>query len=234
MTKRWMIWVGAILLIALIALFPLRVALGISDLERMGFTARQVAGTIWYGRIGELHLRSQPLGTFEGKLDPTALLLGNVSMRINRMDSPDGVLTGQLIAGFRRGLKDADGRVTVGAMFAPLPVEALELKGATLLFRNGRCAEAGGSVTPLIALPAPGLNLGLDFTGTLECNGDRVRVRSRSASGKEMFEFQADADGGYRAQISVSGATPQAAAALSLLGFRQSARGLTLSTQGRL
>lgn len=234
MTGRWMIWTGGILLLASVALFPLRVALGMSDMERMGFTARQIAGTIWYGRIGELHLRSQSLGTFEGELDPTALLLGNVSMRINRMDSPDGVLTGQLIAGFRRGLKDADGRVTVGAMFAPLPIETLELKGATLLFRDGRCVEAGGSVTPLIALPAPGLNLGLNFTGRLECNGDRVRVRSLSASGKEVFEFQANAGGSYRARISIRDATPEVGAALTLFGFKQSGQGLTLSTRGRL
>ncbi|HYI42845.1 MAG TPA: hypothetical protein VD768_04400 [Sphingomicrobium sp.] len=57
MRRPWVPWLSGILAIALVGLFPLRVALGSSDLERIGFTARQVAGTIWYGRIGSLNLR---------------------------------------------------------------------------------------------------------------------------------------------------------------------------------
>ena len=234
MRRRWIIWTAGILALAMIALLPLRVALGMSDLERIGFTARQVAGTIWYGRIGELQLRSQSLGTFEVQLNPAALMFGNVSMQFNRMDSPDGVLNGEMVAGFRRGVKGANGRIAVAAMFAPLPIEALELKDVSLLFRNGRCVEARGSVTPVIASPVPGVDLGTGLAGNLECDGERARVVVAGQSGVERLEFYVDSNGGYRAWMSLRGASPEIAAALTAMGFRPSPEGLTLSTRGRL
>ena len=75
MKRRWIVLAAALALLAVIALFPLRLALGLSDLESIGFTARQVEGSIWSGRIGELHMRSQPLGTLDVALDPLGLLV---------------------------------------------------------------------------------------------------------------------------------------------------------------
>ena len=97
MTRRWTIWFSALLLLSLLALLPLRIALG--GLVDQGFTARQVAGTIWYGRVGELSLRARRLGTFEVRLDPGPLLLGAVELGFRRIDDPNGSLDGTLIAG---------------------------------------------------------------------------------------------------------------------------------------
>lgn len=233
MNRRWLIWTGGLLLLALVALFPLRAALALSDLERMGFAARQVGGTIWYGRIGELHLRSQPLGTFEVRLDPLALLLGTVSMRFDRMDDPDGVLEGQLIAGLSRGIEQSSGRISVQQMFAPLPVEAIELDEVTILFRRGHCVRSSGRITPIIASPIPGLRFGSGLTGTLECDGERARAVMTSPSGNEKLEFYVDSQGAYRAWMTVR-PTAEASAVLGLFGFRPSAEGLTLQMRGRL
>lgn len=233
MTRRWTIWTGGILLMALIALFPLRAALALSDMERMGFAARQVGGTIWYGRIGELHLRSQPLGTFEVRLDPLALMLGTISMRFDRMDDPDGVLEGRLIAGLSRGVKESSGRISVEQMFAPLPIEAIELDQVTVLFRRGTCVTGSGRITPIIASPIPGISFGSGLAGRLECDGERARVVMTSPSGGEKLEFYVNSQGAYRAWMTVR-ATPEASAVLSLFGFRQSPQGLTLQMRGRL
>ena len=65
--RRWLAWTIGIGLLAMIGMFPLRAALSLSKLDRIGFTARQVAGTVWYGRIGEFQLRRQPLGTHEDR-----------------------------------------------------------------------------------------------------------------------------------------------------------------------
>lgn len=231
--RRWLAWTLGIFGLALVALFPLRVALGLSDLERIGFTARQVAGTIWYGRIGELHLRSQPLGTFEVQLDPLALLIGHVSMRFHRMDDPQGVLEGRLVAGFGRGVKEASGRIAVGEMFAPLPIEALELNDLTVLFRNGLCVEAAGRVTPIMAAPVPGVQFA-GLTGAMQCDGERARVEMASASGAESVDFYIHSSGRYRGWLSVRTNAPEVSAALSALGFRPSPRGMTLTVNGRL
>lgn len=231
--RRWISWTLGIFGLALLALFPLRVALGMSDLERIGFSARQVAGTIWYGRIGELHLRSQPLGTFEVQLDPLALLIGRTSMRFNRMDDPQGVLEGRLLVGLGRGVKGASGRIAIGDMFAPLPIEALELQDLTLLFRNGLCVEAAGRVTPIMAASVPGVKL-VGLTGTMQCDGERARVEMVSASGSERVEFYVGSSGQYRGWLSIRATAPGASAGLSILGFRPSPDGMTLTVNGRL
>lgn len=233
MRRRWLTWLLGILGLALIGLFPLRIALGLSDLERMGFTARQVAGTIWYGRIGSLNLRSQPLGTFEVQLDPLALLIGHVSMRFKRMDDAQGVLDGRLVAGLGRGIKQASGRIAAAEMFAPLPIEALELQDVTVLFRNGRCIEAAGRVTPVMAAPVPGVQFA-GLSGTMQCDGERARVEMASGSGSERVEFYVHSSGRYRGWLSVRTTGPDIGAALAVLGFRPSPEGMTLTVNGRL
>lgn len=231
--RRWLSWLFGILALALFALFPLRVALAMSDLERIGFTARQVAGTIWYGRIGSLHLRSQPLGTFEVQLNPFALLIGSVSMQFKRMDDPQGLLEGKLVAGLGRGIKDANGRIAAGTMFAPLPVEALELHDVTVLFRNGVCIEAEGKVTPVMTTPIPGVQLS-GLSGTMQCDGERARVRMTSGAGTERVEFYVSSSGRYRGWLSVRTTAPAISAALALLGFRPSPEGMMLTVNGSL
>lgn len=234
MTGRWLAWTAGILALALLALFPLRAALAMSDLKRIGFSARQVAGTIWYGRVGDLHLRSQPLGTFEARLDPLPLLVGAISMRFDRLDDPDGVLRGRLVAGKSRGIEDSSGRIAVREMFAPLPIESIELRDVTLLFRGGECVRASGEIRPVIASPIPGLSLGSGLGGRIRCDGNRARVILSGQSGSERLEFYVNADGAYRAWITIRPTAPEASAALALFGFRESPEGLTLSTRGQL
>jgi general secretion pathway protein N len=230
---RWLSWTAGILALALFAVFPLRLALDWSDLGRIGITARQVAGTIWYGRIGELHLRSQPLGTLEVALDPAALLIGNVSMSFKRMESSEGPLAGHLVAGWRRGLAKTNGRIDVSQVFAPLPVGALDLQDVTVLFRNGQCDEASGRVVPVISAPIPGVELS-GLSGTVECDGERARVRIDSGSGAERVEFYLQGNGSYRARMSVRNPDPMVNASLGASGFKSSPEGMTLSANGRL
>jgi general secretion pathway protein N len=231
--RRWLAWVGGIALLALIGMFPLRAALAISDLDRIGFSARQVAGSIWYGRIGEFQLRSQPLGTMEVRLDPAALLFGNVSMRFNRMDSPDGVLRGKLVSGLRRGIKETSGRIAVAGMLAPLPIEALELNEVTALFRDGTCVEASGRVTPIVNASVGGASFSA-LTGSVTCDGERARAVFQGTSGNERIEFYVGSSGNYRAWMSVRSTAPEINAALASAGFRPAAGGMTLSVDGQL
>lgn len=234
MKWRWTAWLLGVTALAMLALFPLRIGLGLTGFERVGFSARQVAGTIWYGRLGELNLRRRPLGTFEVALDPLPLLLGTASIRFHRMDGIDGPLGGRLVAGARIGLIDASGRVAMGDMFAPLPIDALILDHVTLLFRGGRCVEAAGSLTPVIALPVAAIDLGTGLRGTVQCEGQRARIVMTSASGRERVQLFIRGSGQYRGWIIVRDPAPDAALALSLFGFRPSFQGMTLSVDGRL
>jgi len=234
MRWRWSAWLLGIALLALVALFPLRVALDATDVVRVGLTARQVAGTIWYGRLGDLHLGNRPLGTFEVALNPAALVVGRASMKFRRIDGIDGPLAGKLVVGSRRGVTDLSGRVAVGDIFAPLPIESLEFKDFNVLFRDGMCVEAAGQVTPVIAIPVLGIQFGSGLRGAMQCDGRRARVTMASASGRERVEFYVQSSGAYRGWMSVRDAPPDAAIALSLFGFKPSPQGVTLSVDGQL
>lgn len=234
MSRRWTFLTAGIVALAVIVLFPLRLALGLSDLRSIGFTARQVEGSIWSGRVGELHMRSQSLGTVDVSLDPFALLIGNISMGFSRLNNPDGPLEGRLVAGFTRGLVDTSGRIAVADMFAPLPIAALELDKVTIKFRDGQCDQASGQVRPIIAAPLPGVTFDAGLSGTVECDGERARVRMASPSGAERLEFYVRESGEYRGWMSVRNGQPDVTGALSTFGFRPSAQGMTLTVDGRL
>jgi general secretion pathway protein N len=234
MSRRWIAVAVGLGVLAMIALFPLRLALGISDMQSIGFTARQVEGTIWSGSIGELHLRSQPLGAMDVALDPLALLLGNISMGFSRLDNPEGPLEGRLVTGNTRGLIDTSGRIAVADMFAPLPVSALELDKVSVTFRDGQCHKASGQVRPIIAAPIPGVTFDAGLAGVVECDGQRARVRMATPSGAERLEFYVQESGKYRGWMSVRDSRPDVAGALSIFGFRPSPQGMTLTVDGRL
>lgn len=234
MSLRWIAVTAGLGVLAVAALFPLRLALGFSDMQSIGFTARQVEGTIWSGRIGELHLRSQPLGAMDVALDPFALLLGNLSMGFNRLDNPEGPLEGRLVTGLTRGLIDTSGRLAVADIFAPLPISALELDKVTVKFRDGQCDKASGEVRPIIAAPIPGVTFDAGLRGVVECDGQRARVRMATPSGAERLEFYVQESGEYRGWMSVRNSRPDVAGALSIFGFRPSPQGMTLTVDGRL
>lgn len=234
MKVRWLVWTLGLALLALVGLFPLRLAIAWSDLGRMGFTARQVGGTIWSGRIGDLQLRTQPIGTIDVTLNPLALLFGSIDMGFERLDSPEGPLAGNLLAGSSRGIRSTSGRIAVADMFAPVPVGALELNDVTVLFRNGQCVDASGRITPVITVPLPGVRLDPGLSGAVECDGERARVEFSSASGAERIDFYVQETGDYRARMTIRSTDPIVNSALAVFGFRPSPQGLSLSVDGRL
>ena len=232
---RWALWTGVVALLLLILLFPLRLAIEAADLQRLGLSARQVSGTIWDGRISGLTLNRQELGTFDVRLHPGPLLLGRGAMRFERNDELYGSLDGTLISGGgRNGVEAMTGRLGTATLFAPLPVEALEFRQATILFRDGSCSEARGQITAVVGTRFGGLDLTRGLSGPVSCEGRRVRARLASEGGRESLEFFLAEDGQYRAFMTLRGLAPEVAAGLQMLGFSGGPSGVTLSTSGRL
>ena len=233
---RWLIWVVGIALLAMIALLPLRVALGAADLERLGLAARKISGTIWSGQIGGLTLNRQGLGNFDVRLEPLPLLMGRGSIRFDRIeDELQGPLSGTLLSGgSSRGVEDLTGRLAAGSLFAPVPVEALDFDRVSIVFRNGECVEASGTVTAVVGTRFGPLDLTRGLSGPVSCEGERVRARLASAGGGELVQFYIAEDGRYRAFMTIRGVAPEIGAALSLFGFRPGPDGLTISTANRL
>ena len=231
MSRRLILWFAGILALGLIALIPLRTALG--RFADQGFTARQVAGSIWYGRIGELNFKARRLGTFEVTLDPLAMLTGAMKLNFHRLDDPQGVLDGALVSGVSRGFRDTSGRIGVAGLFGALPVDAIELKDVTVLFKGQGCVRATGQATVILASPLPGVD-GVALRGSPRCEKERVRFVLSTPSQAGKLDFYVRSSGDYRAWFHVLGAQPEQAAALTTAGFTASPEGMMLSVDGRL
>jgi general secretion pathway protein N len=230
-SRRFIFWFAGILALGLIALIPLRMALG--RFVDQGFTARQVAGTIWYGRIGELNFKVRRLGTFEVGLDPLALLTGAVKLNFHRLDDPQGVLDGALVSGLSRGIRNTTGRIGVAGLFGALPVDAIELQDVTVLFKGQICARASGQATLILASPLPGVD-GVTLRGSPRCEKERVRFVLSTPSLAGKLDFYVRSSGDYRAWFQVRGAQPDQAASLATAGFTAAAEGMMLSVDGKL
>lgn len=235
MAYRWIVWTGVITLLAALLLMPLRVALAAADLERLNLSARQVGGSIWNGRIGDLTLGRQLLGTFDVSIDPAALLLGRVSMKFDRLESLQGPLAGTLRSGGSvRGFENLTGRLPASGLFAPVPVEALDFDRTTILFDGGRCARAEGRISARLGVQLGPIDLSRGFSGPVSCEGERVRARLATPSGLERLEFYVDRNGRFRSWLTIRNAPPETAAALSLFGFSSGPDGMTLSVSNSL
>ena len=68
--------------VGLIALLPLRVAVGLAAPDNV--TARSIEGSMWDGRIGDLRVGPLPLGTIDAGLRPLPLLLGRAEFDLRR------------------------------------------------------------------------------------------------------------------------------------------------------
>lgn len=231
MSRRLIFLFAGVLALGLLALVPLRIAVG--RLADQGFTARQVAGTIWYGRIGELSFGIRRLGTFEVGVEPLALLTGAVKLKFNRIGDPQGLLDGSLVSGRNRGFRHTTGRIGVSGLFGALPVDAIELDDVTVLFKRQDCASASGRVTVLLAAPIPGVD-GVALRGSLRCENKRVRFALSTPSGAGKLDFYVRSSGDYRAWFHVRGVEPGQAATLAAAGFTPSPEGLMMSVDGKL
>ena len=229
MSRRLFYWFAGILALGLVALVPLRMALG--RLAQQGFTARQVAGTIWNGRIGELNFKSRRLGTFDVALEPLALLTGAVELGFHRLDDPQGVLDGTLVSGGDRGFRETTGRIGMAGLFGTLPLDAIEFDKVSVLFKGQNCAKAAGQVTVLLAAPLPGVD-GMVLRGSPRCENTRVRFVLSTPANAGKLEFYVRSSGDYRAWFRVRGAQPDQSANLVALGFSPSQEGLMMSVDG--
>lgn len=232
---RWVLWTVAAGLAMLVLVFPLRLALDAAELPRLGLTARAVSGSIWNGRIGDLSLGGQELGTFDVQLRPGPLLLGRTAMRFERRDEVQGPLEGTLKSGEgTHGVEGLTGRLATASLLAPVPVEALEFQRVTILFRDGACVQAEGQVSAAAGARLGSLDLTRTLRGPVSCEGKRVRARLASRTGRETLEVLLSESGRYRAFMTLRGLPPGVAAGLGLIGFQNGPEGTSLSMSGAL
>src|SRR5690606_26655451 len=125
---------AAVFVLALIATLPLRVTAGWLGLDARGLAAREAAGSVWSGRLNDAQLGRAPRGDLSARLRFLRRLTGRARVALARpgeVDPFEGALTVSP-SGF--GVDDITGRLRVAALFAPLPISAIDLDGVSAGF----------------------------------------------------------------------------------------------------
>ncbi|QUT07725.1 type II secretion system protein N [Sphingobium phenoxybenzoativorans] len=235
LSRRARLGLLAIFLIALVALFPMRLAFGIFGMDRYGLAARSVTGSIWWGRIGKLSLSDVSLGTVDAGLSPLSLLIGRARIGVSRKDGQADDIEGALTAGFGRiGIDDATGMLPLGAAAAPLPIASADLSDVSVRFSGGLCGAAEGQVRAHLSTQIPGLNLSQGLSGAARCEGPALLLPLVSQSGMEKITLRISPDGRYAAEMRVTTADPALQQALGNQGFAQSDDASVIKVEGIL
>lgn len=226
----------ALLVLALIALFPMRIMLGATGLGSAGLSVREVRGSIWSARLAEARFGSAELGDMKARLNLFPLLVGRARIDLDRAETGGSSSLKGAVSVTRHsiGVDDVTARLPVARLFAPMPVAALDLSDVSIRFRQGACDRADGLVRAEIQGDVPGLALANGLSGTARCDGDAVLLPLASQSGMERLSLRIGKSGGYTADFVVRGADPAASRALEANGFAASADGLKLSVAGTL
>lgn len=225
---------GGMMLVALIALFPLRLAIGLFGLADEGLSAREVTGPVWWGGVGEARYGEVALGDVSAGLSPIQLFVGRARVDVaGREGTTNAALRGAF--SFSRSISGIDGvsgTLPAGNAFAPLPVTAITLDGVSVRFSDGRCDRAEGRITASIDTTIPQLNLPPTLSGNARCQAGALLVPLASQAQAESIAISIEADGKYRAVLTVRPADPAAASALLASGFKQGGSGLQLTVNG--
>lgn len=221
---------------ALLFFMPLRLAVSMVDLDEKTFSAKQISGSIWDGRIESAKLGPVNLGDLDAGMQFWPLLTGDMIMDVERPANASG---GRLKATLGRAgdgflVADTNAQIPVGRQLAPLPASNIELDGFSANFVGGRCETASGQVRMSLDANIPGLDLQRGLLGNADCQDGVLVLPLTSSSGMETLTLKLEGDGRYTARLSLSGGNAAWTLLLPSLGFRKTPDGYAIKMAGQL
>lgn len=226
---------GALFVLALIALLPLRLALGAFDLASTGFAAREVTGSLWSGTLREAQLGSIALGDVDAGLSPWPLLIGRARFAVagRGTGGARGLHGAIVLSRHSMGIDSMTATVPVGNAFAPLPIGAVDLDAVAVDFVEGRCARAEGRVKILLNGDIAGTTVGQGLSGAARCDAGALLLPLASQAGTERIALRIWASGRFRAELTVVPSDAAAAQKLERSGFQPMPNGHLLAVEGK-
>lgn len=233
-TGRRALFLGMFAIAALVFL-PMRLALGWAGLDDQGFTAREVTGSLWSGRLSEARFGELALGDLDAAVSPFALLIARARIALEREAPVEAQrLTGTVEIGRRRAaVLGATGPIEPGNAFFPLPVSALNLTEASVRFVDGACEAAEGRITATMAGSFLGATLPGALSGAPRCDAGALLLPLNGVAGSEGVALRLWADGRYRAELTLVPTDPTVTSRLDAAGFTANGSARTFSVEGR-
>ena len=225
---------GAVFLLALVALMPLRLVLGWFDLDRTRIAAREVTGPVWAGALHEAEIGNLALGDLGAGVSPWPLFVGRARVDLSARSGATRSLHGALTASrHAAGIDDMTASLPTTALFAPLPVNAVDLDDVSVRFQSGRCDTAQGRVRATLGGEIAGFVLPQSMSGLARCDAGALLLPLASQPGTEQIALRIWQSGRYRAELTLKPTDAAAAAKLALVGFTPTATGYRFVAEGK-
>jgi general secretion pathway protein N len=221
-------------LVALAALLPLRLGVDWLGLDERGFSAREVEGTLWLGRVSEARLGSVEIGDLRARLRTLPLLLGRARLDLARGGEEERFKGALTVSRHGFGIDDVSGRLSLGAALGPLPVVSVNLADVSVRYADGLCRNAGGLVSASVGSDAGGTLPAGGFSGNARCDGPALLLPLVSRSGTESLRVRVFAGGRYRAELAVRTGDEATRQRLAAAGFTSGSGGYALRFAGEL
>ncbi len=230
LTRRGWVILAALTAFGLLALLPLRLAIGMAAPENV--TARSIEGPVWGGRIGELRFGPLPLGTLDARLKALPLLLGRAEFVLER----EGASPFSASASARGGdvrLSGVNGVVALPDGLGGLPVTSLTFGDLSVNMANGKCTEAKGTLGLALASPGPLLPDAIALSGQARCEDGSVVVPMQGPGGMERLTMRIAGSGRWQADLVLTGLPPEVSGPLIQGGFTARPGGIGIGTSGQ-
>jgi general secretion pathway protein N len=230
MTRGRIILFVGLFLLAMVIFMPLSLALSMFGLAGQGLSARSASGTIWSGRLVEARIGRLAVGDLSVGLRPFALVTG-----VAKMDLQSPLGRGALTS-MKRGfaLDNATAKLSTARLFAPIPLDSLDLSNVSIAFTGNKCDRAEGRIRATFAGDVGGLSLAQGLSGVARCDGDVLLLPLVSQSAMERLTLYIQGNGDYRAEFLVRSTDPAMAAKLGAAGFAPAPGGFVLRLAGKL
>jgi general secretion pathway protein N len=219
-------------LFALIALFPLRLALDWLALDERGFAAREAKGSIWFGGLSEAQFGTVALGDLTAELRTLPLLIGRARVELRREEGPERFQAGASVTRHGFGIEDMTGRLDIGSAFAPLPIASLDVTDVSARFVDGQCAAAEGNVRAGVAGEVAGFALPGGLSGNARCDEGALLLPLVSQTGMEALNLRLFESGRYEVELAVRPLDDTMRDRLIGAGFLLSSNGYVLRSSG--
>lgn len=229
LTRRGQLVLLGLLVVALVALLPLRLVLG--AVSPPSVTARSVEGAVWDGRIADLRVGPLPVGTVSAGLDVLPLLIGRGQFSVEREGAAPFAAKAFTGPG-GAGLSGATGTLPLPDGMGGLPVTALGFDDFSMRLSAGQCAESSGVIRLTLASLGPLLPDAIALSGKARCEKGKLVVPMRSAGGMEHLTLRIDGAGRWQADLALSGLPPEVSAPLLQSGFAARPGGIGIGTSG--
>lgn len=225
--RRTVFFVAA-LAFALIALFPLSLAAS----RFPGLAAREADGSLWLGALKEAQFGGVALGDVDARLNVLPLFIGRARLSLRRAGDDDAFHGALSVSRHGFGVDDLTGRLRTGALFAPLPIGAVELDDFSVHFIDGRCDHADGNVRAIFSGEVAGMLLPSGLNGSARCAEGALLIPLTGQSGMEQANLRIMGDGSWRIDMMVRPADPAAIPRLTAAGFAPGAGGYVRRIDG--